>query len=172
MEKKEVSNEIDKLIVNCAVYSKCDETQLKELAIVYAQFRCPYLLSQKHMRSLESEEERNIAVDMEQKVNDIIDYENKKKRIGQQIYTLIVNCAVKNQCDENVLTKLALNYSKLNCPYRLSETEMRALDGPGEANIAVDMEKIVNDIIDYENRRGGKSKRRSIKRNKKSRIYK
>ena len=77
MNKKQLSNEIDELIVNCAVNFECDETQLKQLAIAYAQFRCPYLLRYIHMRSLETEKEKNIAIDMEQKVNDIIHYENK-----------------------------------------------------------------------------------------------
>ena len=65
------------MIVNCAVNFECDETQLKQLAIVYAQFRSPYLLSYIHLPSLETQKEKNIAIVMDQKVNDIIHYENK-----------------------------------------------------------------------------------------------
>ena len=71
--KPEHSRRIDALVVGCAIGSGCDEDELVRLAIEFAHnFRCPYQLSSSHMRSLETHDEREAAVQMEAKVNKVI----------------------------------------------------------------------------------------------------
>ena len=82
-QKKALSREIDAIIVGCALGEArdeardeaCDEAGLVRLAIQYAtEFRCPYQLSAAHMRSLETDAEREVARQLEIKVNGVIKY--------------------------------------------------------------------------------------------------
>jgi len=72
-EKKALGKKIHNIIVLCALGEPCDETELDALAVEYAtEFRCPYQLSAAHMRSLETDAERETARRLEDKVNDTI----------------------------------------------------------------------------------------------------
>jgi len=71
-EKKDLGKKIDLAIALCALGEPCDEAELVRLAIEYARFRCPYLLSYVHMRSLETDAERARALQLEANVNDVI----------------------------------------------------------------------------------------------------
>ena len=72
-QKKAMSNEIDAIIVRCALGEACDEAELVRLATEYAtECRCPYQLSAAHMRSLETEAERGVARHLEANVNKVI----------------------------------------------------------------------------------------------------
>jgi len=167
MEKKQIANEIDGLIVTCAISAECDERRLRQLAVEYADFRCQYQLHANHIRSLETQKEKKIALDMEQKVNDIV-----KKTISAEIDGLIVSCAISAECDEHQLRQLAVEYAKFNSPYQLHANHMRSLETKKKKKIALDMERKVNDIL-RSTKKGGKSKRRrSMKNKKRSRIYK
>ena len=68
-QKKALSREIDAGIVGCALGDQgCDEAELVRLAIEYAkyvtdtEFHCPYKLAARHMRSLETDAERGVAL--------------------------------------------------------------------------------------------------------------
>ena len=72
-QKKAFSNEIDGIIIGCALGQGCDEAELVRLAIEYAtMFRCPYQLSAAHMRSLETDMERGTALRLEANMNNVI----------------------------------------------------------------------------------------------------
>ena len=70
---KTLTKIIDALVVGCALGSRCDEAELMHLATEYARgFRRPYVLPSHHMRSLETPIEQETAIQMESKVNDVI----------------------------------------------------------------------------------------------------
>jgi len=71
-EKKTLGKKIDLAIALCALGEPCDEAELVGLAIEYARFRCPYILSYVHMRSLETDAERERALQLEANVNNVI----------------------------------------------------------------------------------------------------
>ena len=71
-EKKALGKKIDLAIALCALGEPCDEAELVGLAIEYARFRCPYILSYVHMRSLETDAERERALQLEANVNNVI----------------------------------------------------------------------------------------------------
>ena len=73
-QKKALSKEIDAIIVDCALGEACDEAGLVRLAIEYATvFRCKdYKLSEKHMRSLETEAEQEVARRLEFNVQNVM----------------------------------------------------------------------------------------------------
>lgn len=71
--KQAHSRKMDALVVGCALGTGCDEAELVRLAIEHAhEFRCPYALADVHLRSLETREERDAAMQMEAKVNKVI----------------------------------------------------------------------------------------------------
>ena len=74
MEKEQtLAQKIDALVVGCALGMGCDEAELVRLAIEYAHaFRPPYALADVHLRSMETREERDAAMQMEAKVNKVI----------------------------------------------------------------------------------------------------
>jgi hypothetical protein len=72
-QKKAKAQEIDFAIVGCATGQACDQAELVHLASEYAtEFRCQYQLPEKHMRSLETDAEREIARKLEANVNNVI----------------------------------------------------------------------------------------------------
>lgn len=83
-QKKSKIREIDAMIVGCVLQGQsCDEAELVRLAIEYAtEFRCPYQLSAMHMRSLETEEERKAARQLEAKVNNVIKHTIRRTTPG------------------------------------------------------------------------------------------
>lgn len=69
---KELSRQIDALIVSCALGMACDEAELMRLATEYRRkYKSPYELNDMHMRSLETDAEKSIALNLEAKINDI-----------------------------------------------------------------------------------------------------
>jgi hypothetical protein len=82
-QKKAKTRVIDIAIVGCATGEGCDEAELVRLAIEYAtEFRCPYQLSAAHMRSLETEAEREAARQLETNVNNVIRYTMRRMNPG------------------------------------------------------------------------------------------
>jgi len=85
-QKKAKAREIDLVIIGCALQGQsqsCDEAELVHLAIEYAtEFRCPYQLSAVHMRSLETEAEREIARKLEANVNNVIRHTMRREMAG------------------------------------------------------------------------------------------
>lgn len=72
MDKKELTKQIDALIVSCAIGMGCDEIELKRLAIKYAtHFTGPYVLSPMHLGLLD--ENREMGIQLTKKVNVFID---------------------------------------------------------------------------------------------------
>jgi hypothetical protein len=72
MDKKELTKQIDALIVSCAIGMGCDEVELKRLAIEYAtHFTGPYELSRMHLRALD--ENLEMGIQLTKKVNVFID---------------------------------------------------------------------------------------------------
>jgi hypothetical protein len=72
MEKKELTEQIDELVVSCAIGMGCDEIELKRLAIKYAtHFTGPYELSRMHLRALD--ENLEMGIQLTKKVNVFID---------------------------------------------------------------------------------------------------
>jgi hypothetical protein len=69
--KKELSHQIDELIVSCAVGMGCDEAKLKRLASEYGNVSHSYTLS-KNRVAFDFEHEKKTALQLEQKVNNII----------------------------------------------------------------------------------------------------
>ncbi len=70
---KTLSRQIDGLIVSCAIGMGCDEAELMHLAFEYGnKHPSLYKLSDAHLRSLETKEERTMALQLEDKVNDVI----------------------------------------------------------------------------------------------------
>ena len=70
--KKNLSRQIDALIVSCAIGMGCDEIELKRLAIEYAtHFTGPYELSRIHLRALD--ENLDMGIELTKKVNIFID---------------------------------------------------------------------------------------------------
>jgi len=69
---KQLSRQIDALIVSCALGMACDEAELMRLATEYRRkYKSPYELNDMHMRSLETDAEKSIALNLEAKINDI-----------------------------------------------------------------------------------------------------
>ena len=69
---KQLSRQIDALIVSCALGMACDEAELMRLATEYRRkYKSPYELNYMHMRSLETDAEKSIALNLEAKINDI-----------------------------------------------------------------------------------------------------
>ena len=83
-QKKALSREIDAIIVGCALGEACDEAELVRLAIEYATvFRCnEYKLSANHMRSLETEAERDVARQLEANVNKVVKHTIRRTTPG------------------------------------------------------------------------------------------
>lgn len=85
-QKKAKAREIDLVIIGCALQGQsqsCDEAELVHLAIEYAtEFRCPYQLSAVHMRSLETEAERERALQLEVNVNNVIRHTMRREMAG------------------------------------------------------------------------------------------
>jgi len=85
-QKKATPREIDLVIIGCALQGQsqsCDEAELVHLAIEYAtEFRCPYQLSAVHMRSLETEAERERALQLEVNVNNVIRHTMRREMAG------------------------------------------------------------------------------------------
>jgi hypothetical protein len=72
LTKKELTEQIDKLVVSCAIGMGCDEIELKRLAIEYAtHFTGPYELSRMHLRALD--ENLEMGIQLTKKVNVFID---------------------------------------------------------------------------------------------------
>ena len=72
-QKREHSRKMDALVVGCALGTGCDEAELVRLAIEHAhEFHCPYALADVHLRTMETREERDAAMQMEAKVNKVI----------------------------------------------------------------------------------------------------
>jgi hypothetical protein len=72
-QKKALSQEIDDIIISCALNEGCDEARLVRLAIDYATvFRCPYQFPAIHMRSMETKQERDTVLMLEKKVNLVV----------------------------------------------------------------------------------------------------
>ena len=72
-QKKAHSRKMDALVVGCALGTGCDEAELVRLSMEHAhEFRCPYALADAHLRSLETREERESAMQLEAKVNKVI----------------------------------------------------------------------------------------------------
>ena len=70
--KKELTDQIDALIVSCAIGMGCDEIELKRLAIKYAtHFTGPYELSPMRLGLLD--ENREMGIQLIKKVNVFID---------------------------------------------------------------------------------------------------
>ena len=69
---KQLSRQIDAHIVSCATGMACDEAELMRLATEYrSKYNSPYELNYMHMRSLETDAEKAIALNLEAKINDI-----------------------------------------------------------------------------------------------------
>ena len=69
---KQLSRQIDAHIVSCATGMACDEAELMRLATEYRnKYNSPYELNYMHMRSLETDAEKAIALNLEAKINDI-----------------------------------------------------------------------------------------------------
>ena len=82
-QKKAKTRDIDVAIVGCATGQGCDEAELVRLAIEYAtEFRCPYQLSAAHMRSLETDAEREAALQLEVNVNNVIRHTMRRMNPG------------------------------------------------------------------------------------------
>ena len=72
-QKKELTREIDALIVLCVLGNGCDEAELMRLASNYGnKYHSLYELSDANLRSLETKEERTAALRLEHKVNNFI----------------------------------------------------------------------------------------------------
>jgi hypothetical protein len=69
--EKELSRQIDELIVSCAIGMGCDEAELKRLASEYGNVAHSYTLS-KNRVAFDFEHEKKTAMQLEQKVNNII----------------------------------------------------------------------------------------------------
>jgi hypothetical protein len=70
---KTLSRQIDGLIVSCAIGMGCDKAELMRLASEYGnKHHSLYRLSDANLRSLETKEERTMALGLEDKVNDVI----------------------------------------------------------------------------------------------------
>jgi hypothetical protein len=69
--EKELSRQIDELIVSCAIGMGCDEAELKRLASEYGNMSHSYTLS-KNRVAFDFEHEKKTALQLEQKVNNII----------------------------------------------------------------------------------------------------
>jgi NAD(P)H-hydrate repair Nnr-like enzyme with NAD(P)H-hydrate dehydratase domain len=168
---KTLTKRIDALVVGCALGSGCDEHELMHLAIEYAhEFRRPYVLPYKHMRSLETHNnERDVAKRMEATVNEVID-----KTLTKRIDALVVGCALGSRRDDEAeLMHLATEYARgFRRPYVLPSTHMRSLETPIEQETAIQMESKVNDVINKTIRphtprtrsNGGRKRSRSSKR--------
>ena len=72
LTKKELTEQIDALIVSCAIGMGCDEDELKRLAIKYAtHFTGPYKLSPMHFRALD--ENLDTGIQLTKRVNALMD---------------------------------------------------------------------------------------------------
>lgn len=70
---KTLSRQIDGLIVSCAIGMGCDKAELMRLASEYGnKHHSLYRLSDANLRSLETKAERTMALELEDKVNDVI----------------------------------------------------------------------------------------------------
>jgi hypothetical protein len=82
-EKKARTRDIDIAIVGCAMGQGCNEDELVRLAIDYAtKFHCPYQLSASHMRSLETDAERETALRLEANMNKVIRHTMRRTTPG------------------------------------------------------------------------------------------
>jgi hypothetical protein len=82
-QKKALSREIDGIIISCALNQGCDETELVRLAIEFATvFRCQYEFSAENMRSMETEEERETVLRLEQKVKLVVKHTIRQRTPG------------------------------------------------------------------------------------------
>jgi hypothetical protein len=71
-QTKQLFRQIDAFIVSCAIGNNCDNTELMRLANEYRRnTKIPYELNYMHMRSLETDAEKAIALNLEAKINDI-----------------------------------------------------------------------------------------------------
>ena len=94
-QKKAKARDIDAIIVECVLGQGqgqgCDEAELVHLAIEYAtEFRCPYQLSAAHMRSLETDAERETALQLEAKVNNVVKHTIRRTTPGMAELSRIV----------------------------------------------------------------------------------
>ena len=72
-QKKELTRQIDTLIISCVIGNDCDEAELMRLASNYGNvYHSLYELSDANLRSLETKEERTMALRLEHKVNNFI----------------------------------------------------------------------------------------------------
>ena len=72
-----------------------------------------------------------------------------EKELSRRIDELIISCAIGQfgmGCDKAELTRLASEYGNVNDSYKLSPT-LLAFESENEKNIALNLEKKVNDII-------------------------
>ena len=68
---KELSDQINEIIVSCAIGMGCDEAKLKRLASEYGNVSHSYTLSKK-LLAFDFEHEKQTALQLEKKVNDVI----------------------------------------------------------------------------------------------------
>ena len=69
--EKELSEQINEIIVSCAIGMGCDEAKLKRLASEYGNVSHSYTLSKK-LLAFDFEHEKQTALQLEKKVNDVI----------------------------------------------------------------------------------------------------
>jgi hypothetical protein len=71
MDKNELSEQIDELIVSCAIGMGCDEIELKRLASKYGNVSHSYALP-KRLLAFDFEHEKKIALQLQEQVNNVL----------------------------------------------------------------------------------------------------